>query len=92
MLKAIDENGGSFTILDFTYANGSYVCKVRMKNGKEYFNSGPNYFEISNKEYYCFEEIEEPDTGITKGVISLKLEVDKTNFNEMIELIKNSFS
>lgn len=92
MLDTIDYCGGSFTVLNITDEDGKFVSKVRMANGDIYDSegSGSDYFEISYTEFYAFEEV---TSGISSegGVISMKLEVTKDNFEEMIRLIENNF-
>lgn len=92
MVDIIARCGGEFTVLETMNDCGTYVTKVRMKDGSVYDadDSGGDYFEIGYNEFYAFEEAIGPVSS-EGGVISMKLEVTKDNFEEMIRLIENNF-
>lgn len=91
MLELIKENGGSFEVLDTSVEGiNKYVCRVRMANGAVFNadDSGHDYFELSDDEFKYFIEISES----TDGVMSMILNVNPDNAEEMIELIKKVFN
>lgn len=92
MVDIIARCGGEFTVLETMNDCGTYVTKVRMKDGSVYDadDSGGDYFEIGYNEFYAFEEAIGPVSSEI-GLISMVIEVNQKNFEAMIALIKNNF-
>ncbi|BAQ22912.1 hypothetical protein AU156_gp189 [Edwardsiella phage PEi20] len=94
MVNLIEEGGGTFTVLDTSFCDGSFVNKIRTKNGEIYRSddSGDDYFELCSEEFCYFEEVVEgSEVSNNGGLISMTIEVNQNNFEAMIDLIKKNF-
>ncbi|EKD0950812.1 hypothetical protein OQ351_001792 [Escherichia coli] len=100
MLKLIEKHGPSFVVneIESDDCAGECVVRVTMEDGTEYSAGGPleTYFEIYSEEFKYFTEVtlEKPqqvNEGIDLGVTKIHCVVDKTNVDEIIELLQKTF-
>lgn len=95
MIDRIKIHGGSFTPTRTSVEEGTrYISEVEMADGVRFDSDGYNgdYFELEEGEFKFFEEVTESECeDPSKGLISMKIEVDHQNFEAMIDLIKKNF-
>lgn len=94
MIKFIKEHGGSFTPTRTLVEDGvHYVTEVEMADGTRFDSDGYNddYFELEQGEFRFFEEVTEGEQDPVEGLISMKIEVNRQNFEAMIDLIRKNF-
>lgn len=94
MIEFIKDHGGSFTPTRTSVEDGTrYVSEVEMADGTRFDSDGYNddYFELEEGEFRFFEEVIEDAVTEGEGLISMKIEVNHKNFEEMIDLIRKNF-
>ena len=100
MVSIIQENGGWFEVKSISSLDCfDYVTEIICANGEIYNDDGigDDYFELSEKEFYCFREYKEPTSeedeveDKVSGVTKIHCIVDENNVDEIIELLRKTF-
>lgn len=93
MVDIIQENGDWFEVKSISSSDGyDYVTEVIFANGEIYNDdgTGPDYFELSEEEFYCFREYSSC-TKTPSGAVSINCVVDANNVDQIIELLQKAF-
>lgn len=93
MVDIIQENGGWFEVKSMNSFDGEdFVSEIACANGKIFSADeiGDLYFELTEEEFYCFREYQEPEVS-KAGVTQIHCIVDASNVDQIIELLQKTF-